>query len=193
MKKVFTTIIKLCLVFVPIALLVWGMCVTADPMWDLILGVGIGAYLSFTCKEYVEASRGEIRHEGALALVTLYGVCIAFFMLLIQASFGHLKGAEAMPLECAMGWMLLVASCMGISQLSKEKDITQTTTLSLVFGYSFMLICVIGVAFDMFKQYAGMEIPSIIGNLFGILAPVTGLGCLICLIAGLVQDKLAHR
>ncbi len=193
MKKFFTIIIKLCLVFVPIVLLVWGIVMNTDPVWDLILGIGIGAYASFSCKEYVEASRGEIKTGDALALVTLYGICISLIILLVQALSCQLRGAETMPLECSIGWLFLVGSCVGFRQLAKEKYINKVTTLSVMLGLSFMLICVIGVAFDMFKQYTGIEIPAIVGNLFGILAPITGLGCLTFLIIGLIQDKLARR
>ncbi|MBQ7633630.1 MAG: hypothetical protein IJS88_05930 [Alphaproteobacteria bacterium] len=193
MRTIATAVMNLSLVLIPVALLVWGIIIADSSYWQYTLGIGIAAFACFTYERYMQAKKSGKMREEAKFFVAVFGVAASFFLLLLQVMFCGMTGARALPLECSLGWMMLLGSVYGFRMLARNRPEINAIGYSAALGFSFMAIVVIGVVFDLFEHFSGMEVPELIGNFFGWLAPITAVGCLVCLFIGMAQDKMARR
>ncbi len=193
MRKIATEVTNLSLVLVPVALLVWGIIIADSSYWQYTLGIGIAAFACFTYERYMQAKKSGKMRDEAKFFVAVFGVATSFFLLLLQVMFCGMTGARALPLECSLGWMMLLGAVYGFKLLAKDRPDIKAIGYSVSLGLAFMAIVVIGVVFDLFEHFSGMEVPELVGGFFGWLAPIVAVGCIVCLFVGLVQDKLAHR
>jgi len=193
MRKIATAVLNLSLVLVPVALLVWGILLAEDAYWGYALGIGIGAFACLTYERYMQAKKNGRKMDESKFFIAVFGIATSFSLLLLQAIFCKLTGEGVLPLECSMGWMMLLGVVYGFKLLAKDRPDIKAIGYSISLGLAFMAIVVIGVVFDLFEHFSGMEVPELIGNFFGWLAPITAVGCLLCLFIGLAQDKTARR
>ena len=191
MRKVLIGVMDLSLVVVPMLLMAWGIVLGTGPVWDALFAVGIITFAVFSHKRYNAVKRGEKKIVESRFFIALFGTTAAFFLLLLQKIF--CENANMMALESAMGWLFWETSCSGLIMLYSEKTANKAITIALTFGCMFIVIAAIGVMFDLFVYFTGLMIPQFIIEILGVLAPITAIGCIISLVVGMLQDKLARR
>ena len=193
MRKIATEVLNLSLVLVPVALLVWGILLADDAYWGYALGIGIGAFACLTYERYMQAKKNGRKMDESKFFIAVFGIATSFSLLLLQVIFCKLTGEGVLPLECSIGWMMLLGTVYGFKLLAKDRPDIKAIGYSISLGLAFMAIVVIGVVFDLFEHFSGLAIPEPIGDFFGWLAPIVAVGCIVCLFVGMAQDKLAHR
>ena len=193
MRKIANAVMNLSLVLVPVALLVWGILLAEDAYWGYALGMGIGAFVCLTYERYMQAKKNWRKMDESKFFIAVFGIATSFFLLLLQVIFCKLTGEGVLPLECSIGWMMLLGTVYGFKLLAKDRPDIKAIGYSISLGLAFMVIVVIGVVFDLFEHFSGMEVSELVGGFFGWLAPIVAVGCIVCLFVGMAQDRMAHR
>lgn len=188
-KKFCIELFTLLLVVIPVALLAGGLWLSTGPVWDILMLAGILGVLVFSWKKYLAVRRQEERVENARALVAIVGTGAAFFALAAQLIFCRLGAPYGLLTEAAMVWMFILMATCGINALKEDTPNSRVLSWAIVFSIAWILICAVGGMFDIYEFFSGQEIPERLGNLLGVLAPLTGIGAFVLMIVGIIKEN----
>lgn len=178
------------MVVVPILLLGGGIYLSTGPFWDALMLVGIGALLVYDFKQYSAVRDERIPLEQALFRVVAMETVTALFALGAQAIFCHLHGAEHLLAEASVVWLFILISISLISGLiNGNKPDSVALKWSIILGTCWISICAIGGVFDFYEYFSGQEIPQRVGEIFGMLAMVSAIGCIVLMIIGIIRES----
>lgn len=190
-KKFFLSVITILIAVVPLLLLGGGIYLSTGPFWDALMLVGIAALLVYDFKQYIAIKNGQESLESVRAMAAVIGTLLSVLALLAQAIFCHLHGAEFLLLEASVVWMFILISIDLISDLING-NIPDSVALkwSLILGTCWISICAIGGMLDFYEYFSGQEIPQRVGDIFGMLAIFSAIGCIVLMIVGIIQENV---
>lgn len=190
-KKFFLTMINILMVVVPLLLLGGGIYLSTGPFWDALMLVGIGALVVYDFKMYSAVRNERIPLAQALFGVVAMGAVTAIFALGAQAIFCHLHGAEHLLAEASGVWLLILIGISFIRELlngnGPESDALKW---SFILGTCWISICAIGGVFDFYEYFSGQEIPQRVGDIFGMLAIFSAIGCIVLMMVGVIRENI---
>lgn len=189
LKKFATSVMNLSLVAVPVFLLACGLNLATGALWDVMTISAMAFLLVYAGKKYIEVRNGKESLECARNLVALFGVLACFLPLAAQAVLCMVGRAGSLPAEGAMVWMFILVIAAMSSLLKENKPKSNVLYWGIVLAMVWLSVCVIGGIFDFCEYFTGQETPERLGNFFGILAPITGIGAAVLCIIGIISEN----
>lgn len=182
--------INILMVVVPILLLGGGIYLSTGPFWDVLMLVGIGALVVHDFKMYSAVRDERIPLAQARYMVVLAGTMTAIFALGAQANFCHLHGAEHLLAKASMVWMFILISISLISELiNGNRPNNVAIKWSIILGTCWISIWVIAGMLDFYEYFSGQEIPQRLGDILGMFAMVSAIGCIVLMIVGIIRES----
>lgn len=193
MKKILTELMHFSFVIVPVSLVVWGIMNHSEPVTDVVMILLSVAFLMFAGKMSRKVWQGKAKAEQVATPVAGIGAMMAFFALSFQIVYCHLRGNALMPFEGAMTWMFLLIACYGFRVLFADPPRLMAVSIACFCGMIFLSLCAVGGMFDLFEYFTEREIPQQLGDFFGVIATLSVIGCIVCLIIGIIQERIFKR
>jgi hypothetical protein len=190
MKKYLVELIYLSFVAVPLVLMAFGVMLKSNSVTDLVFAAATIGFLVYVGKRSSKVHRGECEPAEIAYPILFIGTAVAFVALVFQALYCGLRGNELMAVEGIMTWLFISLAAIGFRGLLNSMPQNRSTAIAVFLGLVFISVCAIGGIFDFFEYFTGCEIPQRLGDFFGILAPLSAVGCIAFLVIGLIQDNL---
>ncbi|MBQ9271269.1 MAG: hypothetical protein IJ218_03280 [Alphaproteobacteria bacterium] len=185
-------VFDICLVVVPIILLAGGLYLGTGPAWDVLMIAGICTILAFAYNKFHCVQKGKERAEQARFMIAMIGVLVSFLPLATQAIYCRVNAYGIWACEGAMVWLFFLMTVELIDMLREEKPSNGFLTWTMALSVCWLSICALGGIFDLFEYFFEMELPKRLGDLLGVLSPVTGIGTLVFGLFGILKEHTSR-